>query len=80
MWTLWESILLNKSVLIMGANPQQVSHAVLGTISLISPFVYSGNVNPYTTVYDPNLDLFQSQPSNWIFGGTNPLFHKLFKK
>ena len=51
--------MLNKSVLIMGSNPQQVSHAVLGMISLINPFVYCGNVNPYTTVYDPNLDKLQ---------------------
>lgn len=44
----------------MGANPQQVSHAVLGAISLVNPFVYCGNVNPYMTVYDPNLDKLQN--------------------
>ena len=64
----------------MGENPQIVSHAVLGIISLINPFVYCGNINPYTTVYDPNLDKRQSEEHNWIFGGTNPLFKKLFKK
>lgn len=64
----------------MGCNPQQVSHAVLGAISLVNPFVYCGNVNPYMTVYDPSLDKLQNQSHDWVIGGTNPLFSKLFKK
>jgi hypothetical protein len=42
-------------MIIIGSNPQQTSHAVLGAISLIYPFFYSGNYNPYLTIYDINL-------------------------
>ena len=80
LWSLWESIMLNKSVIILGENPQQVSHAVLGSISLIAPFEYKGFMNPYITVYDPNLDNLSKQKNNWILGACNPLFHKFFKK
>lgn len=38
LWAFWECIMLNKSVLLLGDNPQQVSHGVLGGISLIYPF------------------------------------------
>jgi len=72
--------MLNKSVLILGSNPQQVSHAVLGVISLVYPFEYCGDFNPYVTVYDPQLDRLTSEGRNMIIGGTNPLFSKLFDK
>ena len=66
--------MLNKSVLLLGDNPQQVSHGVLGGISLIYPFEYSANFNPYITVYDPNLDKLAKEKNNWVLGGTNPVF------
>ena len=78
LWALWESIMLNKSVLLLGDNPQQVSHGVLGGISLIYPFEYCGNYNPYITVYDPNLEVLAREKNNWVFGGTNPVFEKFF--
>jgi hypothetical protein len=47
--------MLNKAILIMAENPYTVSQAVLGAISLINPFEYAGEYNPYVTVYDSNL-------------------------
>lgn len=73
-------MILNRSILLLGSNPQQVSHAVLGAISLLYPFEYSGHFNPYVTVYDPNLEKISSEAKNWISGGTNPLFEKFFPK
>jgi hypothetical protein len=72
--------MLNKALLIIGANPQQASHAVLGAISLIYPFYYSGNFNPYVTIYDPNLEKIAKEDKNLIMGATNPLFSKYFNK
>jgi|JI7StandDraft_1071085.scaffolds.fasta_scaffold519679_1 hypothetical protein len=48
--------MLNKSILLFGTNPQLICHAVLGAISLIYPFEYTANYNPYVTVYDPYLN------------------------
>lgn len=72
--------MLNKSVLLLGSNPQQVSHAVLGVISLIYPFDYNANFNPYVTVYDPHLNKISTEERNWVLGGTNPLFSKFFNR
>ena len=43
----------------MSDNPYQVSQAVLGAISLISPLIYVGKFHPYVTVYDPHLNSLQ---------------------
>lgn len=72
--------MLNKSILLYGSNPQFISHAVLGAISLIYPFEYCGNYNPYVTVYDPHLNKMSAQERNWVLGGTNPVFSKFFSK
>ena len=53
--------LLNKSFLLMCDNPYTVSQAVLGSISIISPFIYVGKFHPYVTVYDPHLNDLQVQ-------------------
>jgi hypothetical protein len=70
--------MLNKSVLIIAGHPQKVSHAVLGAISLIYPFAFSGNIIPYMTIYHPELEALQNSTASHIFGATNPLFTKLF--
>lgn len=44
----------------MSDNPYTVSQAVLGAISIISPFIYVGKFHPYLTVYDPNLGDLQN--------------------
>ena len=62
----------------MSDNPYTVSQAVLGAVSLISPFIYVGGFHPYVTVYDPQLGELQSMEKGHISGGTNPLFNKLF--
>ncbi len=80
LWAIWEKVMLNKSVLLLGSNPQQVSHAVLGVISLIYPFDYNANFNPYVTVYDPHLNKISTEERNWVLGGTNPLFSKFFNR
>lgn len=80
LWAIWEKVMLNKSILLFGTSPQIISHAVLGSISLIYPFEYSGNFNPYVTVYDPHLNKISTEDRNWVLGGTNPLFSKFFSK
>lgn len=62
----------------MSDSPYNVSQSVLGAVSLVNPFEYGGEYSPYLTVYDSQLSQYQSVESDYIFGGTNPLFLKLF--
>lgn len=59
LWPLWECVMLNKKIFILGSNPYQVSSAVLAAISLINPFIYCCEYSPYVTVFDPNLKHYQ---------------------
>jgi hypothetical protein len=78
LWIVWESVILNKRILILGTNPYQVSQAVLASISLINPLLYCGQFSPYVTVFDTSLKHYQNESENYIIGATNPLFCKLF--
>lgn len=51
--------MLNKPVLIMGQTPYQASQAVLAAASLINPIEYAGDIYPYLTVYNKNLNDLQ---------------------
>ena len=53
LWTLWEIMLLNEPIMVMGPSPGSCSSAVAGLLSLISPLVYSSDFRPYFTVQDP---------------------------
>ena len=36
-WTLWESVILNRPCLLMADNPYRASQAVLAAVSLLNP-------------------------------------------
>lgn len=86
LWTLWELVLLNKPIMIVGDSPYNVSNGVLGIISLISPLEYVGDYKTYMTVYDEDFHAIQKSTTdspdrmNDIVGVTNPLFLKTLRK
>lgn len=59
LWTLWELVLLNKPIMVVGDTPAMVSNSVLGIISLISPLEYVSDYKPYMTVYDDDFHVIQ---------------------
>ena len=84
LWHLWEMVLLNKPFLVLSDKPHHACHAVLASISLISPLEYASDYKTYLTVYDPDFPMIQKQVETksvreLIVGATNPLFLKVLK-
>ena len=82
LWCLYELILCNDPILILGSTPHTCSNAVLSAISLISPLVYNGDYRPYFTLYDIDFKHYrttlnkssQTAAPNVVLGCTNSLF------
>lgn len=59
LWTIWESAMLNRAILLMAQTPYMASQAVLAGASLTNPIEYAGELHPYVTVYDSHLNELQ---------------------
>lgn len=84
LWHIWEMVLLNKPFLILSDKPHHACHAILASISLISPLEYASEYKTYLTVYDPDFLAIQKSVETktiqgLIVGATNPLFLKVLK-
>lgn len=76
---IWESVLLNRSILIFADSPDLSSEAVIVAVSLIFPLRYVGEFHPYFTIFDQKFNSLKNQKlndKNVIIGVTNPLFRK----
>ena len=77
LWDLWELIISETPLLIVGDDPTECSHAVLILLSLISPLKTLSDFRPYITIYDPDIKEFQYKSKqkaigNIILGVSNP--------
>lgn len=75
----WETVLLNRSLLIFADSPDLSSEAVFVAISLIFPIVHVGEIHPYFTIFDQKFNALKSSKladKNVMLGVTNPLFRK----
>lgn len=54
LWSIWQLVLINQPILVVGDNPSICSEGILAMISLISPLEYVGDYRPYFTIYDPD--------------------------
>lgn len=88
LWLLYELVLCNESLIILGSNPQICSNAVLAAIGLISPIQYTGDFKPYFTLYDTDFAVLtstlsnaaQAASANVILGVTNAQLLRTFYK
>ena len=81
LWNIWELIITGTSLLIVGNNPKECSHAVLTALSLIHPLTSAADVRPYLTVLNSDTEYFcelvkKKQTPDCIIGIANPLLVK----
>ena len=50
LWNLWEIVITEVPLLVVGTDPGECSHAVLTLLSLISPLTTQADFRPYVTV------------------------------
>jgi hypothetical protein len=77
LWQLWELVITETPLIIVGDDPTECSHAVLILLSLISPLKTQSDYRPYITLYDPDIKDFallakQKKIGNVILGVSNP--------
>lgn len=81
LWNIWELIITENPLLIVGNDPKECSHAVLTCLSLIHPLTTTADVRPYLTILNADTDVYSELTKaklipNGIFGIANPLLTK----
>jgi hypothetical protein len=81
LWLLWELVLLNEPLLVVGGTAADVSDVVTALASLIFPLSYVGECHPYFTVQSPDYERYDRLVNEGVFphaliGVTNPFFLK----
>ncbi|UJR21064.1 hypothetical protein I4U23_024164 [Adineta vaga] len=81
---LWELILLNEPIAILGSFPTKCSQTVQALVHIIWPLRYASDYYPFFTIHNSefhqitfNSSAKPSQPPKIIIGVTNPFFAKL---
>jgi len=60
LWNLWELVITETPLLVVGNDPTECSHAILTLLSLINPLTTTADFRPYTTVQnDDTVDYFE---------------------
>jgi hypothetical protein len=68
---LWESVILEKSIIVLGSTPEATSRAVFAIASLSFSAAFVPNIVPYISITDPSFnDLLRT---NSIIGVSNPI-------
>ena len=50
LWSLWELLITETPLLVVGGDPSECSHAILTILSLITPLTTQADFRPYVTV------------------------------
>jgi len=84
LWSLWELLITETPLLIVGDNPEECSHAVMVLLSLISPLKSQADYRPYITIYENDIKEFVGQSrqkkfGNLLLGVSNPYFGKMLE-
>ena len=85
LWSLWELVITETPLLVVGSHPKECSHAIIALLSLISPLATTADIRPYSTVLNDDISEYQQALEkgilpNVILGVSNPLLAKNFKK
>ena len=85
LWNLWEIMITEVPLLVVGTDPGECSHAVLTLMSLISPLTTQADFRPYVTVQNDDILTYheaskKGQVSNLILGISSPLLARNFDK
>ena len=85
LWNLWEIVLTEVPLLVVGTDPGECSHAVLTLLSLISPLTTQADFRPYVTVQNDDILAYheaikKGQVSNLILGISSPLLARNFDR
>lgn len=77
--SIWELILLNEPLAVMGSSPTLCANTVQALVSLIHPLRYSTDYRPYFTIHDSEFKHYTTRtqaPPQVLLGATNPFFTK----
>lgn len=89
LWLLYELILYNEPVLIIGKTPEQCSNAILSAVNIIQPLQYTSDYRPYFTLYDHECQYYTAlfnrsnitnKLPNIILATTNQIFLRTFER
>merc|ERR1712048_1403150 len=85
LWNLWELLITETPLLVVGGDPSECSHAILTMLSLITPLTTQADFRPYVTVQNDNVleyheDIRQGQVGNLILGVSSPLLARNFQQ
>jgi len=80
LWPLWELVLTETPLILVGEDPSECSHAVLTVMSLMAPLKpeQTADFRPYITLYDGDVKEFALRAKspaglgNAILGVSNP--------
>ncbi|KAI6660555.1 Protein DENND6B-like [Oopsacas minuta] len=79
---LWELVLTNEPIFVVGTSPKLCSDFVQALVSLIHPLRYAEDYRPYFTVHDTTFSEYSKKthvPPGVILGVTNPYFAKVLE-
>ena len=79
---LWELVLTNEPIFVMGTSPKLSSDFVQALVSLVHPLQYAEDYRPYFTVHDTTFSEYSKKthvPPGVILGVTNPYFAKVLE-
>ena len=58
LWPLWELLLTETPLIIVGDDPSECSHAVLIMLSILAPMRTTADYRPYLTLYESDVKEF----------------------
>ena len=79
---LWELVLTNEPIFVLGTSPKLCSDFVQALVSLVHPLQYAEDYRPYFTVHDTTFSEYSKKthvPPGVILGVTNPYFAKVLE-
>ena len=85
LWNLWELLITETPLLVVGGDPSECSHAILTALSLITPLTTQADFRPYVTVQNDDVleyhdAIKQGQVGNLILGISSPLLARNFQQ
>lgn len=85
LWSLWEILITETPLLVVGGDPSQCSHAILTMLSLITPLTTQADFRPYVTVQNDDVleyhdAIKQGQVGNLLLGISSPLLARNFRE
>jgi hypothetical protein len=83
MWNIWELVVTESPILVVGGDPRECSHAILTMLSLMHPLTASADYRPYLTILNSDTEVYMEMVKkgtipNAILGVSSPLLTKNF--